>query len=142
MKTKNYLNNKDILAEIHKSKNTYCSYVSPEYGDYDIILPSLEKINVRTVAEAKRNKAKKLGNESYDARRAAGEKIKQSDCEVDYKKINKTDLVFRIMTFDHIPDESGSLDWRYAERTIFKRSRTSYKNPCNDVDEAMRKIRY
>lgn len=107
MKKKNYLNNKDILAEIHRSKNTYCSYVAPEYGDYDIILPSLEKINVRTVAEAKRNRAKKLGTEDYESRRAAGEKIKQSDCEVDYKKIEKTDLVFRIMTFDHIPDESG-----------------------------------
>ena len=107
MKTKNYLNNKDILAEIHKSKNTYSSYIAPEYGDYDIILPSLEKINVRTIAEAKRNRAKKLGLEDYESRRAAGEKIKQSDCEVDYKKVDKTDLIFRIMTFDHIPDESG-----------------------------------
>ena len=56
-----YLTNKDLLKEIHLSKNTYCSYVDPSYGDYDIILPSLEKINIRTVAEAKRNKAIKMG---------------------------------------------------------------------------------
>ena len=99
----NYLNNKDLLEEIHKSKNTYCSYTKPEYHRYDIILPSVDKINIRTIAEAKRAQAKRLGSKYYEARKAAGEKIKQADCEVDYKKIPKTDLVFRIMTFDHIP---------------------------------------
>lgn len=99
----NYLNNKDLLAEIHKSKSSYCSFTKPEYHQYDIILPSLEKINIRTIAEAKRNKAKRLTDQEYQARRAAGEKVKLADCEVDYKKIAKTDLIFRIMTFDHIP---------------------------------------
>ena len=99
----NYLNNKDILEEIHKSKNTYCSYTKPEYHQYDIILESVEKINIRTIAEAKRNKAKRLSQQDYEARKVAGEKVKQSECEVDYKKIPKTDLVFRIMTYDHIP---------------------------------------
>ena len=107
MKRVNYLNNKDILAEIHKSKNTFCSYVDPEYNQFDIILPSIDKINIRTIAEAKRNKAKRLSTEDYTARKAAGEKVKQADCEVDYKKITKEELIFRIMTFDHIPDEPG-----------------------------------
>lgn len=101
--TVNYLNNKDLLEEIHRSKNTYCSFTKPEYHQYDIILPSLEKINIRTIAEAKRNQAKRIGDADYAARKAAGEKVKQADCEVDYKKIAKTDLIFRIMTFDHIP---------------------------------------
>src|SRR6056300_1143147 len=103
----NYLNNKDMLKEIHKSKNTFCSYVAPEYADYDIILTDIDKINIRTVAEAKRNKAKKQGNQAYEAAKAAGQKVKQSEFEVDYKTIDKTDLVFRIMTFDHVPDEPG-----------------------------------
>jgi len=107
MRKVNYLNNKDLLAEIHKSKNNYSSYTMPEYADYDIILPSVEKINVRTIAEAKRNKAKRLSQEAYERRRTAGEKVKQAECEVDYKKINKIELVFRIMTFEHIPDEAG-----------------------------------
>ena len=63
----NYLNNKDMLAEIHKSKATFCSYVSPEYANYDIILPEIAKINIRTIAEAKRNKAKKQGQTAYEA---------------------------------------------------------------------------
>jgi hypothetical protein len=107
MRKQNYLNNKDILAEIHKSKNTFCSYVELEYSQYDIILPSIEKINIRTIAEAKRNKAKRLSQEDYEARKVAGEKVKQSDCEVDYKKIEKAELIFRIMTFDHVPEEVG-----------------------------------
>ena len=99
----NYLNNKDMLLEIHRSKSSYCSFTDPAYHQYDLILPSLDKINIRTVAEAKRNQAKRIGDLDYQTRKKAGEKVKQADCEVDYKKITKTDLVFRIMSFDHIP---------------------------------------
>ena len=99
----NYLNNKDMLLEIHRSKSTYCVFTKPEYHQYDIILPSLEKINIRTIAEAKRNQAKRIGDAEYQRRKALGEKVKQADCEVDYKKVAKTDLIFRIMSFDHIP---------------------------------------
>jgi hypothetical protein len=99
----NYLNNKDMLLEIHRSKTSYCSFTKPEYHQYDIILPSIDKINIRTIAEAKRNKAKRLGDADYQSRKRAGEKVKQADCEVDYKKIAKNELVFRIMSFDHIP---------------------------------------
>jgi hypothetical protein len=107
VKRVNYLNNKDMLLEIHKSKGTYSSFVSAEDADYDIILLTVNKINIRTIAEAKRNKAKKISNGNYEQRKAAGEKVKQADCEYDYKQIKKTDLIFRIMTFDHIPEESG-----------------------------------
>ena len=99
----NYLNNKDMLAEIHKSKSSYCVFAQPEYHQYDIILPSVDKINIRSIAEAKRNRAKRIGDQDYARRKATGEKVKQADCEVDYKKINKTDVIFRIMSFDHIP---------------------------------------
>lgn len=57
MRKVNYLNNKDILKEIHKSKSTFCSYTDPEYAMFDIILLDVDKINIRTIAEAKRNKA-------------------------------------------------------------------------------------
>ena len=99
----NYLNNKDLLEEIHKSKNTYCSFTKPEYHRYDLILPNVDKINIRTIAEAKRAQAKRLSQKIYEERKSSGEKVKLAECEIDYKKIPKTDLVFRIMTFDHIP---------------------------------------
>ena len=107
MRKTNYLNNKDILKEIHKSKSTFCSYTDDDYADFDIILPNIDKINIRTIAEAKRNKAKKQSQLAFETRKAAGEKIKQADCEVDYRKITKEELIFRIMTFDHIPEEPG-----------------------------------
>ncbi len=107
MRKINYLNNKDMLSEIHDSKNSFCSYTESEYARYDIILTSVDKINIRTIAEAKRNKAKRLSQEEYERRKQAGEKVKQAQCEVDYKKITKQELIFRIMTFDHIPDEPG-----------------------------------
>jgi len=99
----NYLNNKDMLLEIHRSKTSYCSFTDPQYHQYDIILPSLDKINIRSIADAKRAKAKRLSQLDYETRKKAGEKVKQADCEIDYKKIAKTDVVFRIMSFDHIP---------------------------------------
>jgi hypothetical protein len=85
----NYLNNRDILKEIHLSKNTYCTYLDPVADhQYDIILPTLEKINQRTIAEARRNKA---------------DRLKREGIVVDPKKIANTDLVFRVACWEHIP---------------------------------------
>ena len=86
----NYLNNRDILKEIHASKNTYCWYRDRDLDhQYDIILPSVDKINQRTIV---------------DARKARADRIKRETGEVvDQKKIPNTDLVFRITAWDHIP---------------------------------------
>ena len=107
MRKINYLNNKDILKEIHKSKSTYCSFVDPDYHQFDIILPNIEQINIRTIAEAKRNKAKRLGLLAFEQAKSQGKKVKQAEFEIDYKKIEKTELIFRIMTYEHVPDEPG-----------------------------------
>ena len=77
------------MKEIHLSKNTYCSYTDPvQDHQYDIILPTLLKINQRTIAEARRNKA---------------DRLKREGIIVDPKKIANTDLVFRITCWEHIP---------------------------------------
>ena len=86
----NYLNNRDLLKQIHLSKNTYCTYRDPVTDhQYDIILPSLDRINQRTVAEARRNRADRLKRETG---------VVQNE-----KKIPNTDLVFRITCWEHIP---------------------------------------
>ena len=103
-----YLNNKDLLAEIHKSKVTFSSYTSKDYTQHDIILPSLDKINIRTLADAKRNRAKRIGLAAFaEARLAGDKKVKLAEVTPDYKTIKKTDLVIRIMTFEHIPLAPG-----------------------------------
>jgi len=103
-----YLNNRDLLAEIHKSKCSFSSFVKPDYQQYDIILTSLTKVNIRTIAEAKRNRAKRLGIQAFIAARNNGDKkIKLAECTPDYKSIAKTDVIIRIMTFDHVPLAPG-----------------------------------
>jgi hypothetical protein len=103
-----YLNNRDLLTEIHRSKCSFSSFSKPEYQQYDIILPNLEKVNIRTIAEAKRNRAKRLGIQAFTAARMAGDKkVKLAEITPDYKSIPKTDVVIRIMTFEHIPLAPG-----------------------------------
>jgi len=103
-----YLNNKDLLAEIHKSKCSFSSFTKPEYHQYDIILADLDKINIRTIADAKRARAKRIGVQAFAAARASGDKkSKLLDFIPDYKTIAKEDVIIRIMTFDHIPLAPG-----------------------------------
>ena len=86
----NYLNNRDILKEIHASKNTYCWYRDRALDhQYDIILPSIDKINQRTIVEARKSRADRIKRETGEV--------------IDQKKIPNTDLVFRITAWDHIP---------------------------------------
>ena len=86
----NYLNNRDILKEIHATKNTYCWYRDRDLDhQYDIILPSLDKINQRTIVEARKARADRIKRETGEV--------------IDQKKIPNTDLVFRITAWDHIP---------------------------------------
>jgi len=106
-----YLRNKDILEEIHKSKNSYSSYLTSTDKDYDIILPTIEKINMRSVAQAKRNKAAKIAKDNHVIAVAENTNKKKKprliDFQVNWKKVLKEDLVFRIMSFEHIPLQHG-----------------------------------
>lgn len=99
----NYLNNRDILKEIHLSKNTYCTYLDPVRDhQYDIILPNVARINQRTVAEARRNRAARL--------------TRETGTEVNEKKIPFTDLVFRVTTWEHIPHAPRKLPKTVAKK--------------------------
>lgn len=99
----NYLNNKDILKEIHKSKNTYCSYTQPEFSDYDIILPDLKKLNKSNILQGRKNRAERLAKLAHEAATADGTKRKLDEFEVKLKDVLAEDVVFRVMTWEHIP---------------------------------------
>ena len=107
MKRVKYLNNRDLLLQIHASKNTYCSHVAPEDAQFDLIVPNLKKINANAIAMARKAKAKRLTQEAWEAAKESGlKKIKLVDYTVSPRKIDKTDLVFRVMMFDHVPLDS------------------------------------
>ena len=93
----NYLNNKDILKEIHASKTSYCCFTKQEYHQYDLIIDTPDSaldvsvkhiIKPGKIKEAKENRAARLST---------------PDNKLTYKDIETTDLVFRVMTWDHIP---------------------------------------
>jgi len=108
MRKVKYLNNRDLLKQIHLSKMSFSSYVDDKYAQHDIILPSLDKVNRLTIAQAKRNQADRIGKAAYEQAKLAGDKkVKQADVLPDWRKVEKTDLIFRIMTFDHIPKAPG-----------------------------------
>ena len=106
----NYLNNRDILKEIHKSKTSYCSYVKPEYSDYDLIIPAsksgnpdLAKINKKNILAGRKARAERLARVAYEAAIATGVKRKLEEFEISFRTIPATDVVFRVMTYEHIP---------------------------------------
>lgn len=107
MPRQKYLNNRDLLKQIHISKNTFSSFIDDKYKQYDIILPDVSKINIRTTAEAKRNQADRLQKEAFQAAQAEGKRTKMADHAINWKTIDKKDVVFRIHTFEHIPLDPG-----------------------------------
>jgi hypothetical protein len=96
----NYLNNKDILKEIHESKISYCSFTETSHSRYDFIVDmpqsplndSLDYIlKPEVIQQARETRATRLDVE-------AGQKN-----VIDPLSIPITDLVFRVMTWEHVP---------------------------------------
>lgn len=107
MRKINYLNNKDILKEIHKSKISFCSYSAPEYSEYDIIIRNLAdipKLLKGNVSEAKIARADRLTKLAQDAASVDGKKVKADTVAVDPAAIKDQDVIFRLMTWGHIPE--------------------------------------
>ena len=109
----NYLNNKDILKEIHKSKMTYCYVADDNYANFDVILEDVKKINRNSIKVARENRASQVQSAGYQAAMALHDpkdyknKPKQKEFAIDPKSIDQEDLVFRVMDMDHIPLEPG-----------------------------------
>ena len=108
---KNYLNNKDILKEIHKSKMSYCYVEDARYDLYDIILDDLTEITPATIQQAKENQAARRQSEGYAEamlnhdKKDYRNKPKQKDFAVDLSTITDEDVVFRVMAYDHVPTD-------------------------------------
>jgi len=109
----NYLNNKDILKEIHKSKMTYCYVADDKYASFDVILEDVKKINRNSIKVARENRASQIQSAGYQAAMALHDpkdyknKPKQKEFAIDPKSIDQEDLIFRVMDMDHIPLEPG-----------------------------------
>jgi hypothetical protein len=124
----NYLNNRDLLKEIHSSKNTYCSFVDRASDHkYDFILdlsngdlisglPSILKPEI--IQTAKENHAARLGIE-------IGSKVSPDVISAD-------DLVFRVMTWDHVP-----LSPKQPRKTTKKKTAADFFDFEGDGDDLL-----
>lgn len=117
----NYLNNKDILKEIHKSKMSFCWLLDDQYHMYDFIVDDPDDVDAflingpsaQQMITAKENRSARFQSEGYAAAMLNHDatdyrsKPKQKDFAVEICDIPDSDVVFRVMTYDHIPDEPG-----------------------------------
>ena len=106
----NYLNNKDILKQIHISKLTYCYIQDDKFANVDLIVDDVKKINKTAIKQAQANKAAKMQTLAYQQAIAEGnwtKKPKQKEFAVEPASLAIDELVFRVMTYEHIPDEIG-----------------------------------
>jgi len=138
MRKVNYLNNKDILKEIHKSKKTYCSYIDKETdSDYDMILHSVSKINKKNILEARKARCERLAKLQVDAFAKEGVKRKVDEFLVPTKEMPATDVVFRVMTFEHIPID----DVKQAKADEKARLEAEDENITTEYDDEPEKAR-
>ena len=132
-----YLNNKDLLKEIHNSKTSYSEFDKPEYHRYDAIVEELEDIFASAeqpvnpevdddgvlldstmesyfpvIEEAKRAKAARIAAETYaesveNYEGPVSGKPRLIDHKIDPNILDEDELIYRVMTYEHIPLEPG-----------------------------------
>jgi len=97
----NYLNNKDILKEIHDSKTTYCYFTKPEYHRYDFIVDMPQATIEESLEYAFKPETIQEARETCALRMDIEQGLPKGT--TDPLSIPVTDLVFRVMTWDHVP---------------------------------------
>lgn len=121
-----YLNNKELLREIHNSKTSFCEFEKPEYHRYDAIVEDYDDLFVTdidnygntfypVILEAQEAKAARMAAEDYAAKmviweqgpKKASDKPRLVDCKFDPTILDEDELIYRVMTYEHIPLEPG-----------------------------------
>jgi hypothetical protein len=86
-----YISNKDLLAEIGRSKSSFCYFTAPEYSIFDVVVPSIDLLTPELLKNTIIAKAVKLSSKSHT---------------VDPASIDPASIVFRVMTDTHLPPET------------------------------------
>lgn len=106
----NYLQNIELLYEINKSKKTYSYFIDDCYGDFSVVVKDINNITEEEIEKGKLKKADDANHEMMRQAILAGKSKRDIDklmAEHEHKPEDFTvdDLVFREMTFDHIPQD-------------------------------------
>jgi len=124
-----YLNNKDLLVEIHKSKRSFCCFLDEEDFNYDFIVDDIDRMNDSRCVAARRARAERLTQlflrEMQDkeeiSTKAANKRV--DEVKVSTRSIKLEDVVIREMTHGHVPQEenkSGKLVYPKLKFPPFK----------------------
>lgn len=104
MKRKKFLNNKDIMEEIHKSKASYCSFIDDEYQYFDVVIQDKKEVTKDLIYEAKVNKADSMVKQKKLELKELGYKPHQINVSpIPPENIKDEDIVIRLITYEHIP---------------------------------------
>lgn len=123
-KRKKYLNNADLLREIHKSKMSYCWLLDDAYHMYDYIVFDESEITEELLDKAAAERIKRLNSATLDQIRTTegftAKKTKEYADEHDMliSDVPRDEIVIRVITSDHIPADKKDPD--APERTNFE----------------------
>jgi len=100
----NFLSNKELLHEIHRSKSSYCYFIDKSYAAYDAIILDLNEVTQELIDEARAKRATAQMQAAKLVQKNKGLKTHQIKVDlVEPKEIPIDQLVFRVMTDAHIP---------------------------------------
>lgn len=103
-KTIKYLSNSELLYEVNISKKSYCYFVDDDYANFDYIPETLSELEDGEILEAgKAARAKRLN--ALKIRQCIVEGVDPAPFKnaITVEDIDIEDVVFRIMTYEHIP---------------------------------------
>ena len=113
-RTKKYLNNADLLREIHKSKMSYCWLLDKTYSNYDYIVFDIAEITDDLLKIAGKERLKRLNNQMLTKisteRNLTTKKAKEYVAEngLVLNSVPEDEIVIRVITDEHIPNEENS----------------------------------
>ena len=121
-----YLNNADMLREIHNSKMTFCSKHNASYFSYDTITDSVANITFSMVEAARHDRLKRLLSEQLRivqkqhncTPKQAAAYIERTDTLITIDDVQAKDVVIRVMTDEHIP---------FADENETEKVKTNFK---------------
>lgn len=110
-KRKKYLNNADLLLEIHISKMSYCWLLDKSYSMYDYIVFDEADITDELIEKAAAARIKRLNNEILDSLRLDGLSAKKAkelseERNLTITNVPVSDIVIRVISDDHIPEDA------------------------------------
>ena len=108
-----------MLEEIYKTKMSFCWVEDAKYARYDAIIHSTDEMfDPEIIQLAKENRAARLSSQAYqkdlnafkakqdpESSKVVGTKPKADSYKVDPDSFTETDLVFRYITWEHIPTD-------------------------------------